>query len=303
MVAHEDVTVLVPTRNEAASIGDVLGRLRAAGFDDVLVVDGRSSDGTPDIAEEHGARVIQQTGSGKGQAVRQGFGAVDREYVLMLDGDGTYRPEDADRFLDALADNDHVVGDRFADMQRGAMPRLNRFGNRLISGSFEVIHGRDYGDVLSGYRAFAVEALDQFDLSADGFGIETELSVECVRHDVDTAVVPITYESRPEDSDPNLRPVRDGANIVLTLYNLARTNNPLFFFGSLGVLSSLFGVGIAGYVAYEWFIAVPSTSHEVLAVVAAFAILFGFQLLMFGVLSDLIVTLHRQQMRLLEREE
>jgi glycosyltransferase (TIGR04182 family) len=303
MVDHEDVTVLIPTRNEAASIGEVVDQVRAEGFEDVLVIDGDSTDGTPDIAAEHGARVVKQTGSGKGQAVRQGIEAAERPYVLMLDGDGTYLPEDAGKFLDALDHSDHVVGNRFANMKPGAMPRLNRFGNRMISRSFEVIHGRDYGDILSGYRAFSKETLEKFDLSADGFGIETEMSVECVRHDVDTAVVPITYESRPAESETNLRPFRDGGKIVFTLYKLARTNNPLFFFGTLGLSSTAFGVVLAGYVAYDWFIAMPRQSHEVIAVVSAFAIVFGFQLLMFGVLSDLIVTLHRQQMRLLDDEE
>jgi dolichol-phosphate mannosyltransferase len=127
------------------------------------------------------------------------------------------------------------------------------------------------------------------------------MSVECVKHDVDTSVVPITYEPRPDGSDPNLRPFRDGAVIVLTLYRLARTNNPLFYFGSVGVLSTIAGVLLGAFVAYDWL--VRTVSHEVLAVVSAFSILFGVQLLMFGVLSDLIVTLHRQQMRLLERRE
>lgn len=303
MVDHEDVTVLIPTRNEAAAIGDVVERVRAEGFDRVLVVDGDSTDDTADIAAERGARVVQQTGSGKGQAVRQGISEVETPYVLMLDGDGTYRPEQADRFLDALDDHDHVVGERFADLEAGAMPRLNRFGNRIINGTFRFVHGRDLGDILSGYRAFSVESVERFDLQADGFGIETELSVECVKHGVDTAVVPITYEPRPDDSQPNLRPFRDGAVIVLTLYRLARTNNPLFFFGSLGLFSSGIGALLGAYVAYEWFVAVPRESHEVLAVIGAFAIVFGFQLVMFGVLSDLIVSLHRQQMRLLERRE
>jgi glycosyltransferase (TIGR04182 family) len=301
MVDPGDVTVLVPTRNEAAAVGDVLERLADEGFADVLVVDGDSTDGTPEIAREHGARVVQQTGSGKGQAVRQGVAETDAEYLLMLDGDGTYRPEDADRFLDALAEGaDHVVGDRFADMQEGAMTRLNQVGNRVINSGFRFVHGRDLGDILSGYRAFTRESVERMDLTADGFGIETEMAVECVKHDVDTAVVPVTYEPRPAGAETNLRPFRDGAVILLTLYQLARRNNPLFYFGSLGVLSGAAGTVIGAYVAVEWF--TRRVPHEILAVVGAFAILLGLQLVMFGVLSDLIVTLHREQMRRFDRE-
>ena len=84
----------------------------------------------------------------------------------------------------------------------------------------------------------------------------------------------------------------------MTLYRLAKTNNPLFYFGSLGLLSLLAGGGLGVYVGVEWFR--YGVSHEVLAVVAGVSILFGVQLVMFGVLSDMILALHREQLRRLE---
>ncbi|WP_132060783.1 S-layer glycoprotein N-glycosyltransferase AglJ [Halorussus amylolyticus] len=302
MADREDVCVLIPTLNEAETIGDVIDDFADYGFENVLVVDGDSTDDTADIARERGARVIQQSGTGKGQAVREGIRHIDAAYVLMLDGDGTYRAADADAMLEPLVDGryGHVIGDRFADMEDGAMTRLNRIGNTIFNWVFRTVHGKDFEDILSGYRAFTRESVENFYLDADGFGVETEMAVECVKHGIPTTVVPIRYESRPDGSDTNLHPVHDGGVILLTLYQLAKTNNPLFYFGSVGVASGLFGVGVAAYVGYEWFVKVPRESHEVLAVVAAFAILFGVQLLMFGVLSDLIVTLHREQMRRLE---
>jgi dolichol-phosphate mannosyltransferase len=301
MAADDDVCVLVPTLNEAETIGEVIDGFRSRGYENVLVVDGNSSDGTADVARDHGAQVMNQSGSGKGQAIREAIQRIESEYVLMLDGDGTYCPEDADAMLEPLLNGDyeHVIGDRFADMEEGAMSRLNRFGNRLFNWAFRNIHGRNFEDILSGYRAFTRESVENFYLDADGFGVETEMAVECVKHGIPTTVVPIRYEARPDESETNLHPLQDGGVILITLYQLAKTNNPLFYFGSIGVLSGLFGVATAGYVAYEWFIP-PRTSHEVLAIVAAFAILFGVQLLMFGVLSDLIVTLHREQMRRLD---
>lgn len=296
----DDVCVLVPTLNEAETIGEVIDGFTSRGYENVLVVDGNSTDGTPDVAREHGAKVIQQSGSGKGQAIREGIRHVDAEYVLMLDGDGTYRPEDADAMLEPLVDGryEHVIGNRFADMEEGAMSRLNRTGNAMFNWVFRNVHGRDFEDILSGYRAFTRESVEDFYLDADGFGVETEIAVECVKHGIPTTVVPIRYEARPDGSDTNLHPIRDGGVILVTLYQLAKTSNPLFYFGSVGVLSSLFGFVLGAYVGVEW--VTQRVSHEVLAVVAAFAILFGVQLLMFGVLSDLIVTLHREQMRRLE---
>ena len=90
MPDRSDVCVLLPTLEEAETVGEVVDGFQEAGFDDVLVVDGHSTDGTREVARDHGARVVTQTGSGKGQAVREGIDHVDREYVLMADGDGTY---------------------------------------------------------------------------------------------------------------------------------------------------------------------------------------------------------------------
>lgn len=300
MAEADAVCVLVPTLDEAETIGDVIDGLQDHGYENVFVIDGGSSDGTVEIAQEHGARVEHQTGQGKGRAIREALSMIDAEYVLMLDGDGTYRPEDAEAMLEPLLAGraDHVIGNRFADMCEGAMPRLNQIGNRLINRAFAVVHGRDFVDITSGYRAFATEAVESFRLKSTGFGIETELAVECVKHDVETEIVPITYRARPDGSDTNLRPVRDGAVILITLYRLAKTNNPLFYFGSLGVISLLFGSGLGVYVGVEWF--TRNVSHEVMAVVSGVSILLGIQLLMFGVLSDMILSLHREQLRRLE---
>jgi dolichol-phosphate mannosyltransferase len=301
MADHDDVCVLVPTYNEAETIGSVVAGFREQGFENVLVVDGDSTDGTREVAREHGARVFTQSGTGKGQAVREALDRIEAPYVLMADGDATYRPVEAGRMVEPLLSGtaEHVIGNRFAGMQPGAMSRLNRVGNRIINRAFRFIHGRDLVDILSGYRAFTRESAERSALTADGFGIETEFAVECVKHDIETAVVPITYEARPAASETNLDPFRDGAVIILTLYQMARTNNPLFYFGSVGVTSILAGIALAGYVAVEWF--TRNISHEVIAVVSGVAILLGIQLVMFGVLSDLIVTVNREQTRQFER--
>ena len=299
----DDVCVLVPAYNEAETIGEVVAEFRAAGFGDVLVVDGGSDDDTPAIAEAEGARVVTQSGSGKGQAVREGIREyLDREYVLMLDGDATYDVDDAEAMLEPLraGEADHVIGNRFSDLRDGAMTRFNQFGNRLINRGFELVHGENFTDILSGYRAFTRESFLRMTLSADGFGIETEMAVECAKRGIPTTVVPITYHPRPSGSDTNLRPIRDGGIIFLELYRRAKTNNPLFYFGSLGVLSTVSGLVIAAYVLVEWI--TRNVSHEVLAVVSGFGIIVGVQLLMFGVLADLVLSLHRDTLQKIDEE-
>ncbi|MFT4904157.1 MAG: glycosyltransferase (TIGR04182 family) [Natronomonas sp.] len=295
-----DVCVLLPTLNEAETVGEVIDGFHDEGFEHVLVVDGNSTDATRSIARDHGAEVVTQSGTGKGQAVREGVAHIDQPYVLMADGDGTYRPEDAEQMLEPLFDGraDHVIGDRFADMEPGAMTRLNAVGNWLINRLFAAIHGRNLKDILSGYRAFSRESFERFRLDAEGFGIETELAAECVRQGVPTEVVPIRYEARPGGSETNLNPLTDGGRIMLTMYTLTKTNNPLFYFGSISAIGTFIGVGLAGYVGYEYF--VNSISHDVIALLAAFFVLLSAQLLMFGVLSDIIVSVNREQTRRLE---
>lgn len=298
--ADADVCVLIPTFNEVSTIGSVIDGFVRQGYTNVLVVDGGSTDDTRDVAAQHGARVVEQRRFGKGQAVREGIEYIDSPYVLLIDGDATYDPTDADRLIEPLVEGraEHVIGNRLVEMDQRAMSRLNRLGNRLINSTFSVVHGRDFGDILSGYRAFTRDSIDRFSLSADGFTIETELAVACVKHRVPTAVVPVNYYPRPEKSETNLDPFRDGSRIIHTLYSLARRNNPLFYFGSVGSISIVSGFALGVFIGYDWF--VNHISHEALAVVSAFAILLGVQLFMFGVLSDMVIAVNREHTRQLE---
>jgi len=302
MSDRDDVCVLLPAMDEAETVARVVGDFGETGFEDVLVVDGGSTDGTRAAAREAGARVVEQSGRGKGQAVREAVrDHVDAPYVLMADADATYDAADAEAMLDPLfaGDADHVIGDRFADMRPGAMTRLNRVGNRLINLAFRAIHREDYRDILSGYRAFTRESFRRLRLTADGFGIETEMAVECAKKRVSVSVVPITYRERPGGSTTNLRPFRDGGVILLELYRKAKTNNPLFYFGSAGAASTALGAAMAAFVLYRWVSA--GVGHEIVAVAAVGATVLGIQLLMFGVLADMIHSLHREQVDRYER--
>ena len=302
MSEYDDVCVLLPTMNEAETVARVVRDFRDAGFENVLVIDGGSADETRPVAREAGARVVEQSGRGKGQAVREAVrDHVSARYVLMADADATYDADDAPAMLDPLlrGDADHVIGDRFADMRPGAMTRLNRIGNRIINLAFQVIHREGYRDILSGYRAFTRESFRRLHLTADGFGVETEMAVECVKNRLSVTVVPVTYRERPGGSATNLHPIRDGGVIFLELYRKAKTNNPLFYFGSAGVASTAAGAAMAAFVLYRYL--VFGISHEVVAVGAVGAIILGIQLLVFGVLADMIHSLHREQIAWYER--
>ena len=303
MASSADVCILLPALNEAATITDVITSYQAAGFTEILVIDGGSSDRTRELAEEAGASVITQTGRGKGQAVRQAVAYIDAPYVLMVDADMTYRAADAEAMLEPLlaGDAEHVIGNRFAEMKAGAMTTLNKVGNRFFNGIFRLIYGETYVDILSGYRAFTTDSFERLTLTADGFGIETEMAIQCAKHGITTTVVPITYRPRPDGSATNLHPIKDGSIILLELYRNAKTNNPLFYFGSVGLASTTVGVVLLAFVIWRWLTA--AVSHELLAMGGVASLLFGVQLLIFGFLADMIQSLHREQRDRIDRLE
>ena len=88
MTDHQ-VCILIPTLNEEDAIAEVIGEFRGMGFDDILVIDGHSCDRTCELAKAAGARVVVQSGKGKGQALKEAFDLIEAEYIVMIDGDGT----------------------------------------------------------------------------------------------------------------------------------------------------------------------------------------------------------------------
>ncbi|MDY7082179.1 MAG: glycosyltransferase, partial [Halobacteria archaeon] len=131
----DDVCVLIPTLNESATIGEVIDGFKEQGYENVFVIDGGSEDDTQEVAREKGAQVVEQSGSGKGQAVQEALRLIDSPYIVMIDGDGTYLPSEVNKLLEPLERGyDHVIGDRLGN--REAFTRLNYVGNRIFNTLF-----------------------------------------------------------------------------------------------------------------------------------------------------------------------
>ena len=297
-IEHDEVCIFIPTLNEAPTIGELVEGFRQRGFEHILVMDGNSTDKTPDIARTAGAVVRTQTGKGKGNAIIEAVEIIDTPYVLMLDGDGTYSPDDAERMLDPLGCGfDHVIGDRLLNPDGEAFTRLNHLGNQILNFMFKIAHGKDLHDILSGYRAFTLHSIRQMTLKEAGFEIETEMAVEAVRHGQRITVVPVRYLARPGTAT-KLNPLQDGAKIFSTIYRLAKMNNPIFYFGIIGLFISLAGSAIGVYVVLEW---LRNIEHLPLTILTVLLITIGFQIFMFGVISDMLLGFHRETTRQIEQ--
>lgn len=299
---NDEVCILIPTLNEGKTIGDLVREFKSLGFSNILIIDGHSTDDTVKEAESEGAKVIIQSGKGKGQAVSQAFKLISEKYVVMIDGDRTYLPEEVHKILEPVTSGvaDHVIGNRLANYEKGAFTRLNLFGNKILNKMFGFTYGIWLEDILSGYRAFNYNAIKQIELNRTGFEVETEITVECVKKDLRIIEVPISYLSRAKGAATKLRPFRDGLKIGSTIYLLARTHNPLFYFNVIGGFFMLAGIGIGIYVVDEW---LRQITHIPLTILSTLLIIIGIQMFIFAILSDLIVSIHRENIRMIRRIE
>lgn len=296
----DDVCILIPALNEGETIERLVREFKSMGYPDVLVIDGHSTDETVKKARDAGARVVVQSGKGKGQAVSQAFHMITGKYVVMIDGDGTYLPGEVEKLLEPVISGhaDHVIGNRFANYQKGAFTGLNLLGNRILNKIFGFAYGIWLEDILSGYRAFNNNAIGQIELKMTGFEVETEITVECVKKEMKIVEVPITYLARAGGATTKLRPIRDGLKIASTIYLLARTHNPLFYFNIIGGLFTVSGIAVGIYVVDEW---LKNITHVPLTILAVLLILTGVMMFIFAILSDLIVSMHRENMHMMRK--
>lgn len=271
------IAVLIPCYNESVTIGKVVDDFRrelpgAA----VYVYDNNPTDGTGDIAREHGAIMCLEPRQGKGNVVRQMFRDIDADCYLMVDGDYTYPAEAARELCEPILEGraDMTVGDRlsngtYADQNKRA---FHGFGNDLVRFMIRWIYGYGFEDVMTGYRAFSRPFVKTFPVLSPGFQIETELSIHAVDRRWRIVDVPIAYRDRPAGSESKLDTVGDGIRVVLMIGSLFKNYRPLKFFGLVSLLLLAAGLVFGVPVILEFLKTglVPRLPTALLAVVLVF---------------------------------
>ncbi len=215
---RENVAVIVPTLNEAGTILDVLNGIPKDLVDEILVVDGGSSDGTVRIALERGYQVVLQDKKGLANAIKQGIEETTGGTIIILDADGSHDPRDIARFLQKIESGyDLVVGSRYLD---GGHSYDDTFftliGNRTINILCKLIHNIPINDVLMGYKAFKRHLFKSINITSQHQEFDAEIVTKAKKKGFKIGAIPIVEQKRMYGKS-KLNPLRTTIKILKIL--------------------------------------------------------------------------------------
>lgn len=294
-----ELTILMPCLNEAETVATCVRKARSflarTGIEgEVLVADNGSSDGSPQLARDAGARVVEISKKGYGSALIGGIDAATGRYVIMADADDSYDFSQLDAFVDGLrAGNTMVIGHRFrGGIQPGAMPFLHRYlGNPVLSFAGRLFFSSDIGDFHCGLRGVDRAATLELGLRAPGMEFASEMIVKATLAGWRIAEVPTVLSPDGRSRAPHLRSWRDGWRHLRFLLMMS----PRWLMLYPG--ACLIGVGVAGELAIlHGPVVIGGVGFDIHTMLyAGSATILGVQLILFallartvGVLKDLL---------------
>ncbi len=275
------LSIIIPAKNEAAAIGDVV-RTALDEFSDaeVIVVDDGSTDGTADTAEQAGAIVVKHPESlGNGAAVKAGARAASGDVLAMMDGDGQHDPRDLKRLLARLDEGYKMVVGARDSGSHASVGRL--FANGLYNKMASILSGREILDLTSGFRVARADLFKQFlYLLPNGFSYPTTITMAFLRSGYPVVFEPIKAADRIGKS--HIRPIRDGVRFLIIIFKIATLYSPLKIY--LPVSGLFFATGV-GYYLYTFFTVGRFTNMSML-IISASVIIF-----LIGLISEQITAL------------
>ena len=275
------ISIILPAKNEAAALVDLLPRLRAAQpAAEIIIVDDGSTDGTRALCQELGVQCLSSPYSmGNGAAIKRGARVAIGEIFVFMDADGQHSPDHIPMMLERLAEGyDMVVGSRSWSDQAGVGRGMaNTLYNRIASWmtGFKVM------DLTSGFRAVRSDKFREFlHLLPNGFSYPTTITMAFFRSAYPVNYLPIKVADRIGKS--HIRPLRDGMRFLLIIFKIATLYSPLKLFVPASL--SFFALGL-GYYAYTFLTLHRFTNMSVLLFSAAVIIF------LIGLVSEQITVL------------
>jgi hypothetical protein len=212
------VTVVIPTLNEEESIGEVLDAIPRDVVDEILIVDGNSTDRTVAIAHEKGARTIIELRRGYGRAYKTGFANAEGDIIVTMDGDGTYPAEAIGDLVRMLEEEglDFISCERMTRMKPGAMSWSHKFGNWVLTKTLNLLFRMNLKDSQTGMWVFRKKILEKMRLTSDGMPLSEEIKIEAWTRGFKCKEVPIEY--RPRKGEVKLNTWGDGLRNLRFLF-------------------------------------------------------------------------------------
>jgi glycosyltransferase involved in cell wall biosynthesis len=247
--AADSLSIIIPARNESASIGDLVRDIREQyQTAEILVVDDGSTDDTSAVAREAGAQVVANpTGLGNGAAVKAGARRATGDVLVFLDADGQHNPADISRLLSRLDQGfDMVIGARASGASHANSARL--LANGVYNLVASLVTGRPIPDLTSGFRAVRADLFKRFlYLLPNGFSYPTTITMAFMRSGYPVDFVDIHAEQRQGKS--HIRPLQDGVRFMVIIFKIATLYAPLKLFLPTSLFFFLAG---SGYYLYTF---------------------------------------------------
>lgn len=295
------IAVVIPCYQEAKSIGKVVADFRrelpAA---KVYVFDNNCTDGTPDIAAKAGAIVIREKRQGKGFVVASMFDFIEEDILIMVDGDDTYEAGFVHELLKPIqrGDADMTVATRLTSHEDKSFRPLHVVGNQAVCGIINWMFRSQVSDIFSGYRVFTRAAVKQIPITARGFDVETELTLQALYRGMVIQEMPAPYRARGEGSFSKLNTFSDGFRVLLKLFLILKSYKPLTFFGGISLILLLLGLAVGSLPVYDYVTDPQHYVHRVpSAILAAALVMLSFFSLGLGLILNSV------NLRLLELEK
>jgi glycosyltransferase involved in cell wall biosynthesis len=284
-----EIAVILPCYNEEAAIGKTVRDFRAAlPAAKIYVYDNNSSDRTAAVAHEAGAIVRNELRQGKGNVMRRMFADVEADIYVLADGDDTYDASVAPDLIRKLVEEGlDIVTGRRVHTEAAAYRAGHVFGNRMLTGLTAMMFNVKLGDTLSGYRVMSRRFVKSFPFTAEGFGIETELTVHAVRLLMPMAEVDTAYKERPAGSVSKLSTYRDGFRILFTIAQMLREERPLLFFSTVGALFAVVAAILGASIVLE-FVRTGLVPRLPTALLATGLMVIAFLSVMSGLILDTV---------------
>lgn len=295
------VAILIPCYNEALTVGQVIDKAREVMPQaQIFVYDNNSTDGTAEVAAQHGAIVGREYRQGKGNVMRTMFKQIDADCYVMIDGDDTYSVQEMPAMCDMVLNQgvDMVVGCRtnYQDINRRPM---HNTGNLMVRFLINKLFKSNVPDIMTGYRAMSREFVKTFPMLSNGFEIETEMTIYALDNNYLIKSIPTSYQNRPLGSTSKLNTLSDGFKVLKTILKLFMNNKPLLFFSICSILCLLVAL-VALIPVFSEYLQTGLVPRFPTLFVGCMLIILSFLMLAVGLILKFMNLRHKQLVQLIK---